>query len=218
MAPTGAAGAADVPGLLAALQHSDPGCPRVTWYGADGERIELSARVLANWVAKTANLLVDELDAAGSTVRLALPGHWKSVVWALATWSVGARLVEGAAHVLVTDRPTEHPRVHGTEIVAVALPSLARRFEGALPPGVLDYAAEVAGFDDVLAPVGRLDHRVLLAAARAAGVPQGARVLVDAGAPYAVLQVLAALVVDGSAVLAGRELSPHERATELLTG
>ncbi len=218
MAPAGVTGAADVPGLLAALQHSDPGRPRVTWYGVDGERIELSARVLANWVAKTANLLVDELDAAGSTVRLALPGHWKTVVWALATWSVGAQLVEGSGGVLVTDRPTDHRLWPGAEVVAVALPSLARRFDGALPPGVLDYAAEVAGFDDVLAPVGPLDHGALLAAARTAGVPQGARVLVDAGAPDAVLQVLAALAVDGSAVLAARELSPDERATELLTG
>ncbi len=48
-----------VPAVLAAATASDPGRPRLTWYGADGERVELSARVLENWVAKTANLLVE---------------------------------------------------------------------------------------------------------------------------------------------------------------
>jgi non-ribosomal peptide synthetase component F len=50
--------------------------------------------VLDNWVAKTANLLVDELDAGpGSRVVLDLPPHWRTVVWLLATWSAGACVV-----------------------------------------------------------------------------------------------------------------------------
>ena len=68
--------------------------PFLTWYGADGERIELSATVTANWVAKTTNLLVEELDAGpGTLVRLDLPPHWRTAVWALATWRVGAGVV-----------------------------------------------------------------------------------------------------------------------------
>lgn len=42
----------------------DPAAPLVTFYDdATGERVELSARTFDNWVAKTANLLQDELNA-----------------------------------------------------------------------------------------------------------------------------------------------------------
>src|SRR5690606_15233983 len=81
----------DVPALLRRLLTADAGIPRLTWYGPDGERVELSGRWLDNWVAKTANFLVDELDAGpGSRVVVALPGHWRTVTWLLATWSTGA--------------------------------------------------------------------------------------------------------------------------------
>src|SRR6187551_1020135 len=106
------------------LMTMDPGRPRVTWYGPDHERVEFSAKTLNNWVSKTANLLVDELDVGpGSRLGLALPGHWRTVVWLLAGWSVGAHTIvlpsvaalhgpdEAAAptvavDVLVTDRPS----------------------------------------------------------------------------------------------------------------
>ncbi len=216
--------ARDVPGLLAALQASDPGRPRVTWYGpaqgpGAGERIELSARVLVNWVAKTANLLVDELDAGpGTRVALDLPPHWKQVVWALAVWSVGAEVVadHDRPDVLVSSRVDGRS---GPLLVAVALPSLARRYEPEPPGGWLDWAAEVAGFDDAM-PVSHtpLDHTALLAAARGADLADGARLLVEAAPqddPTAAAQrVLAAFAADGSAVLAGRPLTDGELASE----
>ena len=92
MSPSSATPAA----LLRAMVAADPGRPRITVYddtdsATRGERIELSARVLANWVAKAANLLRDDLDAGpGSVVLLDLPPHWRSLYWALAAWSVGA--------------------------------------------------------------------------------------------------------------------------------
>ena len=44
---------------------ADPGRPLVTWYGASpGERVELSVTSWANWVAKTASLLQEELAVA----------------------------------------------------------------------------------------------------------------------------------------------------------
>src|SRR5918911_3935983 len=83
-----------VPELLQALVVADPGRPRVTWYGADGERVELSARTLENWVAKSANLLMEEFDAGpGTRVGVRLPGHWRTATWLLATWTVGACVV-----------------------------------------------------------------------------------------------------------------------------
>ena len=58
------------------LLQREPGRPRLTWYGDGPERIELSGAVLANWVAKTTNLLVEELDAAaGETADDAMEVH-----------------------------------------------------------------------------------------------------------------------------------------------
>ena len=53
--------------LLFALQRADASRPRITCYDdtdgpSRGERIELSARVLSNWVAKAANALQEEFD------------------------------------------------------------------------------------------------------------------------------------------------------------
>lgn len=145
--------ARDITSLLDALQASDPGRPRLTWYGPDGERIELSARVLANWVVKTANLLGDDLGIEpGDAVALDLPGHWRTTVWQLAAAVVGAETVPagavgaaGAADLVVRCDPS----TVGPGEVLVTLPALARSAP-ALPPGVVDYNAEVGGQPDVL--------------------------------------------------------------------
>jgi uncharacterized protein (TIGR03089 family) len=155
---------ADVPALIRELLGTDAGRPRVTWYGPSGERVEFSTKTLNNWISKTSNLLVDELDVGpASRLGIALPVHWRSVVWLLAAWSVGAHAVvlrnpegpkavvpAGAAvpvvplDVLVTDRPSSPPL--GTEeslLVVVTLPALATRFMGDVPNGAVDAAAEV---------------------------------------------------------------------------
>ena len=115
----------DFPGLLDRFL-AEPGRPRVTWYGPDDERVELSGKTLFNWIAKTANLLVEELDAEpGTSVGIDLPAHWRSVTWVLATWAAGAHVVvspEKPVDVLVTSRPREGA---ADRVVAVALPALA---------------------------------------------------------------------------------------------
>ncbi|HKG50491.1 MAG TPA: TIGR03089 family protein [Actinomycetales bacterium] len=171
--------------LLAALVASDPTRPRVTWYDdADGptrgERIELSARVLANWTAKAANLLVDELDVEpGDVVVLALPTHWRALYWALAAWSAGAVVVVPTS--VTTGVPTGDPNglpadaedlppgarvlvvsagtawlADGADVqsvVAVSLAALSRRWdEGPLPTGAVDEAAVLTGQGDVFVP------------------------------------------------------------------
>jgi uncharacterized protein (TIGR03089 family) len=202
---------ADVPALMLDLIALDPGRPRVTWYGPDHERVELSAKTLNNWVSKTANLLTDELDAGpGSRVGLALPGHWRTVVWLLAGWSVGAHVVvlpsvgpegqEGAplaaVDVLVTDRPSSPPPgIVESLLVVVALPALATRFLGDVPTGAVDAAAEVRLQPDAFVPGERpadadpaftagdrtVRHGDLLPAARAAGLGSGPDAVPDAG-------------------------------------
>src|SRR5690606_18769358 len=139
----------------------DPGRPRLTWYGDDGERVELSGAVLENWVNKTTNLLVEEFDAGpGTRVVLDLPVHWRTVVWAFAVWRVGATVVLVAAEddattgggatrpdVVVTTRPERWTGMRA-ELVAVALPALARRFDGDLPAGAVDAASAVMTYGD----------------------------------------------------------------------
>lgn len=178
--------------------RTEPGRPRLTWYGRQGERVELSGAVLENWVAKTTNLLVEELDAGpGTRVVLDLPPHWRTVVWALSAWRVGACVVlaaEGAdpaGDVVVTDRPELHAT--GTPLVAVALGALERRFPGELPPGALDAASAVMTYGDAIGWAPAVDGTAPALAAAGASVlhdglgawaasapatPPGARVLV----------------------------------------
>ncbi|MGQ0844502.1 MAG: TIGR03089 family protein [Sporichthyaceae bacterium] len=75
----------------------DPGRPFLTYYDdADGARVELSWTTTANAVAKTANLVLDELGAEpGERVALWLPTHWQTVVWYLACWSAGVVAAPG---------------------------------------------------------------------------------------------------------------------------
>ncbi|MFF2269682.1 TIGR03089 family protein [Cellulosimicrobium cellulans] len=217
---------------LLRLVTRDPGRPRLTWYGDDGERVELSGAVLENWVNKTTNLLVEEFDAGpGTRVVLDLPVHWRTIVWALAAWRVGTTVVLAAAEddgttgargtrpdVVVTARPDRWTGIRA-DLVAVALPALARRFDGDLPAGAIDAASAVMTYGDQVgwAPdpdpaaaglestgAAVTSHADLvpgsLAPALASG---GARVLAPGGttAEEALRTVLAVLADDGSVVL-----------------
>lgn len=145
-----------LPKLLAHLGAGPAAtAPRLTHY--DGpERIELSGRVLTNWVAKAANLLLEEADAEpGLKVRLDLPpAHWRAAYWALATWSVGGIVcLRGSgqrADVVVTDSPESLGRDPGPVVVAVTLAALARTFDGPLAAAALDEAAILATYGDHL--------------------------------------------------------------------
>ena len=137
--------------LMTTLRSGHSTSPRLTWYGPDSERVELSGRVLDNWVAKTGNLLQDELDAEPEMrLGLDLPAHWKSLIWALATWQIGMETVlDGSgAELLVTDKPGSVTGKYDA-VIAVALPALAMRWPGDLPAGVIDYAAEVRSHGDI---------------------------------------------------------------------
>lgn len=69
--------------------------PFLTFYDdGTGERTELSYATFENWVAKTANLLVEELDVTrGTRVATVLGNHWTTVVVTFACWKVGACVV-----------------------------------------------------------------------------------------------------------------------------
>src|SRR5690242_9626951 len=76
---------------FAAVIASDANRPLVTYYDdATGERTELSGATLANWVAKTANMLVDGLGlGTGDRAALALPPRWQTAAVLLGCWSAG---------------------------------------------------------------------------------------------------------------------------------
>jgi len=80
-----------VAALLAGELRRDGARPFLTWYDdATGERIELSVATLANWAAKTANLLADEYGLGPrDAMRLAPADHWLSFVAALGAWTAG---------------------------------------------------------------------------------------------------------------------------------
>ncbi|MGY1662212.1 TIGR03089 family protein [Geodermatophilus sp. SYSU D00705] len=113
--------------LLAATLRRDAAAPLVTYYDdTTGERVELSGATLANWVAKTANLLQDEFDVtAGSTVAVALPVHWQTAAVLLAVWSCGATVLDTAAE--------DDGRLDGADVVLAAHDRLAPLEEQDLP-------------------------------------------------------------------------------------
>jgi uncharacterized protein (TIGR03089 family) len=128
------------------------GSPLLTYYDlGTGERTELSGVSVANWVDKTSNLLVEELDVGpGDAVELALaeqnPGHWVTLVWQLACWQVGATVTLGRRNVatVVVVGPAE-PAVAAPPrpVLICSLHPLGLPLTEPPPPGVLDYALEV---------------------------------------------------------------------------
>jgi len=146
----------------------DAAAPLITFYDdATDERVELSAATLANWVAKTANLLQDEFDVGpGSTVAVALPVHWQTAAVLLAVWSCGAAVLDAATEdegtlagvdvVLASpDRLAAHEEAReaaGTgELLGVSLHPLGLGMTG-YSGAARDFALEVRGQGDVFVP------------------------------------------------------------------
>ena len=170
--------------ILADALARDPAGPLVTFYDdSTGDRAELSATTLSTWVAKTANLLRDELDVEpGAAVAVRLPAHWQTAAVLLAGWSAGAVLAsvaEGAQVVFCDAAGVPAARDAGrADVVALSLAPLGRPF--ARPPeGAIDYAAVVPGQGDHFVAVPPVADQ----AAALYGVPgvrTGAEVVADA--------------------------------------
>ncbi|WP_139978185.1 TIGR03089 family protein [Nocardioides litoris] len=147
--------------VLSDLLRTDAGRPLVTFYDeATGERTELSVTTYANWVAKTASLLVEELDLErGSTLRVDLPVHWLGPVALGAAWSAGLVLTGRDDPDAVLCGPDALPRwaaaagAGGRPVVlASALHPLGRPYADGVPPGVHDLGAEVWSQPDAFTP------------------------------------------------------------------
>lgn len=145
------------------------GDPLLTYYAPSaGVRIEMSPRTFVNWVDKTANLLVDELDLAeGDSALLPLaanhPGHWTTLVWIAALWQVGVLVrdprdpgADAGCPDLVVTGPEEYeqdfPAALATgarAVVACSLHPFGLGFPRPTASGVLDFGAEVPSQPDV---------------------------------------------------------------------
>ncbi|GAB3652648.1 TIGR03089 family protein [Actinocorallia lasiicapitis] len=131
--------------------------PLITFYDdATGERREFSRRTFDNWVAKTANLIVDGLDAQpGGTVVIDLPPHWQTAVWIHAAWAAGQSVVIAPAGdeegIWVTDDPARAPK-SAQEVVGLSLDAMGAPLADA-PAWVTDYAVEVRAYGDRFVPL-----------------------------------------------------------------
>lgn len=183
--------------VLDPLLNDNPAGPRITYYDdATGERIELSTATLANWAAKTGNLLRDELGAQpGTTVAVLLPAHWQTAAVLFGIWWIGAEVtLSGPADIALctADRLAEADEAVGMgEIAVLSLDPFGKPVAD-LPVGLTDYATAVRAQGDQIFPEtqpgpalrGRSAEQVLAeaqSAAAARDLEPGDRVLTALG-------------------------------------
>lgn len=212
--------------VLGPLLQRDTHRPRLTWYTADGDRTELSTASLANWSAKVAGLLTDELGATpGDRVAVLLGPGWQTLPILLGTWwagcvvtdqddpeAVAAFVPDGADPALgaadevfvVSGHPLGAPSravaPHQRDFTAAVLPQ-ADRFGG----------ARVGPTAPALAGSAELTVAGVLDLARAAGLPAEHRALVtgDWTLPDpALAALLGPLSADGSVVAVSPAADP----------
>jgi uncharacterized protein (TIGR03089 family) len=143
--------------LFADALARDPGRPLVTYYdGTTGERSELSLKSLANWVAKTHHLLIDQVGLdVGALAFVDLPAHWLSVVPLLGCLTAGLSIdtVAAGADVAFVTEQSAHRAVGVPDAFAIATASAAVGFRGAPPAGTEDFVAAVRPQQDTWSSV-----------------------------------------------------------------
>ena len=206
----------------------DPTRPLLTWYDdATGERTELSGATLANWVAKTANLLTDEVGAApGDAAGVLLPPHWQTAAVLLGCWSAKLTVAGTPGPVealfVAVDRVGEAAGWTAGERYALALDPFALPMRQ-VPAGCTDFVTAVRGHGDHFTPdpaAGDGDAALLArAAARATelGLTQGDRLLVDVTANPDPVDWLLTPLTAGASVVACAHPDPTRLASRAET-
>ncbi len=213
--------------VLSRLLRSDPGRPLVTFYDhASGERVELSVTTYANWVAKTASLLVEEHDLErGQRLHVALPPHWLGPVFLGAAWTVGLEVTLDGDPVAPDAAPDAvvvgpeglaqwAPRAAELPVLACSLRPLGVRFADPLPAGVHDVGVDVWSqpdafvthdppADDDAARPGLTQGGLWEAAAAGSLLTDGGRLLTEANpaSPPGIASLVEPLARGGSLVL-----------------
>jgi len=222
--------------VLTDLLRADAGRPLVTFYdGETGERVELSVTTYANWVAKAASLLVDELDLEkGATLRIDLPAHWLGAVFLGAAWTAGLVVSDSAEPDAVVCGPDSladwADRSGDAVVLACALLPLGVRFAAPVPDGVHDVGVEIWSQPDAFIPwdpptgddpaidlAGEVTTQRMLVQTAAAGslLTGGGRLLSEANpaSPPGIASFMEPLVCRGSLVLVTRAEREHLEAT-----
>jgi uncharacterized protein (TIGR03089 family) len=216
--------------VVAAFQkvtHADATRPLLTYYDdATGERLDLSGATLANWVAKTANLLTDGHGLGpGDTAVVDLPPHWQSAVVLLGCWSAGLTVAPRGGRGEVAFVAAGAPTPSADEIYALALAPLGAPFRPGPPDGTLDYVVEVRPYGDhhtaavdpaSAALADGTTHADLVARAGAAHLPSD-RVLISATATADPCDWLVTPLVAGASVVLCANLDPARLDSRLAT-
>lgn len=215
--------------LFAATVATDPAKPLLTWYDdATGERTELSGATLANWVSKTANLLVDGCGLGpGSVASISLPPHWQTASIMLACWTAGLAVshsadVQADVAFVEPEAPSAAPDTYAVSLHPFALPLRG------LPSGVSDWVSSARAHGDFYggpaadpgAPSlvglpgggGSITHAELaersLARAKELEIAKGDRVLIDIGAHPRPLDWLTAPIAAGASLVLSYRTAP----------
>jgi uncharacterized protein (TIGR03089 family) len=230
--------------ILDPMLRADPVGPRITHYDdATGERIELSALTLANWAAKTGNLLRDELGGGpASRVAVLLPAHWQTAAVLFGVWWIGAEAVLDASEADIAlctgSRLDEADSTGAGEVAVLSLDAFGRPAPD-LPIGVTDYATAVRAHGDQIvaerhpgpALAGRSVDEVLAACQTSAatrGLTAADRVLSTASwdRPDDVIEGLLAVLAVGASLVQVANPDPSalprrmetEKVTRVLDG
>ena len=203
----------------------------LTFYDdATGERTELSAATLANWVAKTANLLVDGLGLGpGSVAAVRLPAHWQTAAVLLGCWSAGLTIDLGGSSAATGHADVAFVTVDANgaavadETYALSLAPMGLPFRPGPPPGTLDYAIEVRAFGDHFAAAPPPPDRPALTdgtthgdlARAGSDLPPGGRVLIDGDAHPDPRHWLVEPLLAGASVVLCRHLDPGKVESRL---
>lgn len=217
--------------VLAARLRHEPGRPLVTFYDDEtGERVELSVTTYANWVAKAASLLVDEIGLErGDGLQIDLPPHWLGTVFLGAAWTAGLAVTDSpdaAAVVCGPDTLALHaPTVSARSVLACSLLPLGVRFPDGVPAGVVDVGVDIWSQPDAFTPwdppggedaalaygdpnARRVVTQADLCATAAAGdlLPDGGRLLsvANPASPPGIATFTEPLIKGGSVVLVAR--------------
>ena len=217
-----------------AAQSERAARPLFTFYDdASGERTEVSAATLGNWVAKTANLLVDGLGLGpGEVARVGLPPHWQTAAVLLGCWSAGLVVDLGAdprpaAVAFVTPDAAVAPGLAAEDVLVLALAPMAAPVRPGPPTGTVDFVVEVRRHGDHFQPTRMppatpaladgTTHGALVEAARAAGLPTTGRVMIDGDVATDPAVWLVAPLLAGTSVVLCRHTDPARREARLAT-
>lgn len=229
--------------LFRPLLAGDRGRPLITHYDdTAGSRVELSVATVANWAAKAANWLTDELDVGpGTPVAVSLPAHWQTAGVLLGAWWCGAHVTDEPAEATVAFVPPSGALIEaasGAETRAVvSLHPMGGDLGESPPPGTLDYVAESRVFGDDFPsppPVSgdspallewTVDEAVAEArrSAESLGLTTGTRLLstVDWTMPEGLVSCLLAVLAGNASLVQSttvdRELLAQRRAAERTT-